>query len=81
MRRSPVVWSEFGSFAARGTPWWDAAVVGRGAPARFAVMLVVLLTAHAAAVPRVQRVLAALEADLDALERIVEKQRLRNFAA
>ena len=33
-------------------------------------MLVLLLTAHAAAVPRVQRVLAALEADLDALERM-----------
>lgn len=33
-------------------------------------MLVVLLTAHAAAAPRVQRVLAALEADLDALERM-----------
>ena len=33
-------------------------------------MLVLLLAAHAAAAPRVQRVLAALEADLDALERM-----------
>ena len=40
------------------------------APARSAGMLAVLLTAHAAAAPRVQRVLAALEADLDALERM-----------
>ena len=37
-------------------------------------MLVVLLTAHAAAVPRGQRVLAALEADLDALERMQTAQ-------
>ena len=54
----------FGSFAAA----W--CTVGRGAPARSAGMFAVLLTAHAAAVPRVQRVLAALEADLDALERM-----------
>ena len=44
----------------------------------FAAMLVLLVAAHAAAVPRTRHALAALEADIDALERMQTNPMYRN---